>query len=72
MSFGNYSFAGGHGIAHKMSLKCTKNLAKYIPDMRQGRQGPQPSKLGPRTTGEQAQKSYQTNSTLRNTTMVQI
>jgi len=34
MSFGNYSFTGGHvGIAHKMSLKCTRNIAKYIPDM---------------------------------------
>ena len=34
MSFGDYSFAGGHvGIAHKMSLKCTRNLAKYTSDM---------------------------------------
>ena len=34
MSFGDLPYAGGYvGITHKMSLKCTRNLAKYIPDM---------------------------------------
>jgi hypothetical protein len=50
MSFGDYSFAGGHvGIAHIMRLKCTRNLAKYIPDM-------SPRKTRPTTKQNRAQK----------------
>ena len=50
MSFGDYSFAGGHvRIAHKMSLKCTRNLAKYIPDI-------SPRKIRPTTKQNRAQK----------------
>ena len=34
MSFGDLPYAGGYvGITHKMSLKCTRNLAKYKPNM---------------------------------------
>jgi len=73
MSFGDYSFAGGHvGIAHKMSLKCTRNLAKYIPDISPRETRPTTKEIKAQNKWRTSPKSNQTNSTLRNTTMGQV
>jgi hypothetical protein len=73
MSFGDYSFARGHvGITQKMSLKYTRSTTKHISDM-----SPRGSKsinrqIRAHTSGEQAQKSNQTNSTPCETIMSQV
>ena len=73
MSFGDYSFVGGHiGIAHKMILKCTRNLAKYIPDMSSRETRPTTKQIRAQNKWRTNPKSKQTNSTPRNTTIGQV
>ena len=57
MSFGGLPFVGGHvGNTQEVYLKYTRNAIIQVPDMSQEGGGPQPGKLGPKTSGDEAQK----------------
>jgi hypothetical protein len=55
-----------------MSLKCTRNLTKYIPDMSPRETRPTTKLIRAQNKWRTSPKSNQTNSTLRNTTMGQV
>jgi hypothetical protein len=53
MSFGDYSFVGGHdGITQKISLKYTRNTTLQMTDMSPRGDGPLTNRIKARKRGE--------------------